>query len=48
MRNTSKSTHRDNLIDGGGKSQVPCLRIESEDGAVQWMYESRDIINYLS
>lgn len=30
-----------------GRSTVPVLRIESEDGAVQWMPESRDIIAYL-
>ena len=35
------------LIEGGGKSQVPCLRIESEDGNVRWMYESADIIRYV-
>lgn len=31
----------------GGKQQVPCLRIE-EQGTVTWMYESSDIIDYLS
>ena len=35
------------LIAGGGKSQVPCLRIEDENGDVSWMYESLDIIRYL-
>ena len=30
----------------GGRSTVPCLRIE-QDGEVQWMYESMDIIHYL-
>jgi len=35
------------LIAGGGKSQVPCLRIESKDGNVRWMYESADIIRYI-
>ena len=35
------------LISGGGKRTVPCLRIEKEDGTVRWMYESKDIINYL-
>jgi glutaredoxin 2 len=42
--------HPDNntdLIAGGGKGQVPCLRIESENGSVEWMYESMDIIRYL-
>jgi len=35
------------LIAGGGKSQVPCLRIEDEKGEVLWMYESIEIIRYL-
>lgn len=35
------------LTSGGGKFQVPCLRIESADGKVRWMYESIDIIRYL-
>jgi len=35
------------LVAGGGKSQVPCLRIESESGDIQWLYESTDIIQYL-
>ena len=35
------------LVDGGGSLKVPCLRIEESDGAVTWMYESSDIIDYL-
>jgi len=38
--------HREALRSGGGKIQVPCLRID-EDGATRWMYESGDIIDYL-
>ena len=41
------SDHRRELIQGGGKGQVPCLRIENEDGSVQWMYESNDILSYI-
>ncbi|MCK0746012.1 glutaredoxin family protein [Chromohalobacter nigrandesensis] len=37
---------RQALITGGGKKTVPCLRIE-RDGAITWLYESRDIIDYL-
>ena len=36
------------LLAGGGKGMVPCLRIESGDGAVSWMYESMDIMGYLA
>ena len=35
------------LVAGGGKKQVPCLRIAEPDGTVRWMYESRDITDYL-
>ena len=36
------------LLMGGGRATVPCLRIEEDDGAVQWLYESEDIIAYLA
>jgi glutathione S-transferase len=35
------------LLAGGGEAQVPCLRIENEQGEVRWMYESGDIVRYL-
>jgi len=35
------------LVEQGGKRQVPCLRISTEDGKVEWLYESRDIKHYL-
>ena len=35
------------LINDGGKYQVPCLKITEDDGSVQWMYESTVINNYL-
>ena len=38
--------HRQELLDGGGRVKVPCLRIEQGDN-VQWMYESDDINQYL-
>jgi glutathione S-transferase len=41
------SKARQELIAGGGKSQVPCLRIDQPGGRVQWMYESSDIVDYL-
>ena len=39
--------HREALLQGGGKVQTPCLRITGDDGQVQWLYESGDIIRYL-
>jgi len=38
---------RQELIQGGGKKTVPCLRIEDDTRNVTWMYESREIIYYL-
>jgi len=40
--------HRSDLIQGGGKKQVPCLRIEHTSGETQWLYESTDIVNFLA
>ena len=39
--------NRQVLIDNGGSSTVPCLRIEQSNGEVQWLYESADISRYL-
>lgn len=41
---------REQLASEGGKTKVPCLRIETGSGEatiVQWLYESNDIIQYL-
>ena len=45
-RSTSERTHYETLAKGGGRTQVPCLLIQSDSEPV-WMYESDDIINYL-
>lgn len=42
-----KRDHFDQLVAGGGKKQVPCLRIEEPSGDVRWMYESGDIVRFL-
>ncbi|MHB0990087.1 MAG: glutaredoxin family protein [Burkholderiales bacterium] len=39
--------HREDLLQGGGRVKVPCLKITDEQGGVQWMYESSEIIRYL-
>ncbi|MCU1282268.1 MAG: glutaredoxin [bacterium] len=41
-------SRRDELVAGGGKKQVPCLRIVEPGGAVRWLYESRGITRYLN
>jgi glutaredoxin len=40
--------YKKELEQEGGRLMVPCLRIENKDGSYTWMYESSDIINYLS
>lgn len=42
----SSEIYTNELMEGGGKKQVPCLRIEEND-SVRWLYESSDIIDYL-
>lgn len=47
IRDTQKEPeYRRELIAEGGTGQVPCLRIE-DNGSVEWLYESSDIMKYL-
>lgn len=48
MRNTvmDVSAYRE-LVTGGGRAMVPCLRIERDEGQVEWMYESIDIMQFI-
>ena len=39
--------HRTSLLEGGGQTKVPCLRITDNAGQSQWMYESVAINAYL-
>ena len=39
--------HRQDLLEGGGRLKVPCLRIDEGDNT-SWLYESSDINDYLS
>ncbi|UCE85245.1 MAG: glutathione S-transferase N-terminal domain-containing protein [Deltaproteobacteria bacterium] len=38
---------RDELLEGGGRATVPCLRIGNAAGGFRWLYESSDIVAYL-
>ena len=38
---------REQLLEGGGKIKVPCLKIMDEQGKATWMYESAVIIQHL-
>ena len=47
LRNTLDNlNHREELLINGGKTQVPCLKIETNT-ETRWLYESLDIIDYL-
>ena len=47
MRNIHKDKkYYNELKDGGGRTMVPCLRIE-RNSEILWMYESADIVKYL-
>lgn len=41
------TVHRQELLNGGGKIKVPCLRIK-EGSKTTWLYQSADIIAYLN
>ncbi|WP_438766389.1 glutaredoxin family protein [Kushneria sp. TE3] len=48
LRNTREDpAARQELIEGGGRAMVPCLRITQETGETHWMYESADITAWL-
>ena len=47
LRDARRGAHRDALVAGGGRAQVPCLRIEHDDGTVKWLYESDEIVRFL-
>ena len=38
---------RDELVNGGGKLKVPCLRVVDAPGGKKWVHESKDTIDYL-
>lgn len=46
LRDAKTPAIEEELVEQGGKRKVPCLRIE-ENGQVQWLYESNDIIAQL-
>ena len=48
MKNPHRSDEaRRELLAGGGRTTVPCLRIGNGGEVPTWMYESRDIVAYL-
>ncbi|MEC7490358.1 MAG: glutaredoxin domain-containing protein [Pseudomonadota bacterium] len=43
----NEPVHKQELISGGGRYKVPCLRIKSDTGEITWLYESGEILSYL-
>jgi len=43
----NNNSNKNDLKNLGGKLKVPCLRIENNKNDIQWLYESKEIINYL-
>ena len=41
-------TYREELVAARGRATVPVLRIDHEDGRVEWLPESMDIVRYLT
>jgi len=39
--------YKSELIYGGGKHKVPCLRIDKINSKTEWLYESKEIIKFL-
>ncbi|GAA5139772.1 glutaredoxin family protein [Thalassotalea piscium] len=49
LRNINQQlAYQDELIKFGGKRKVPCLRIANKEGTDTWLYESSDIVEYLT
>ena len=40
--------NKKDLIQNGGMLKVPCLRVETKKNQVKWIYESNEIINFIS
>ena len=48
LRNTMQEpSYRAAVVEATGRGTVPVLRIDGEDGEVEWLPESADIIRYL-
>jgi glutaredoxin len=41
------SAHREQLLQGSGTAQVPCLSITDADGQTRWLKDSGAIVTYL-
>ena len=44
----NNNDYKAELVNGGGKHKVPCLRIDKINSKTEWLYESNEIIKYLN
>lgn len=42
------ATAAQQLVEGGGALKVPCLRIQHSEDEIEWLYESKSIIAYIT
>ena len=47
LRNAKSESYRSELVRGGGRYKVPCLKIEKINAKTEWLYESDEIISFL-
>ena len=43
-----QESYKQDLMQNGGKQKVPCLKVELKNKPVRWIYESKDIIEFIS
>ena len=43
-----QESHKRDLVKNGGKQKVPCLKVKLQNKENKWIYESDDIIKFLS
>jgi len=43
-----QENHKKDLVENGGKQKVPCLKVQLKNKQNKWIYESDDIIKFLS
>ena len=43
-----KESYKQELIQNGGKHKVPCLKVRLKNNQVRWIYESKDIIEFIT
>ena len=48
LADAKNESFKQELIQNGGKLKVPCLKVELKNKQVRWIYESKDIIEFIS